>query len=96
MRTFSATEARINFGRIMRLAQDTPVLIERSGKPLVVILSSEEYERLTGEVQDWRTLLAKTHRRVRVQVRGKRLPDAAELIRREREARDEQIADALR
>lgn len=46
----SATHARIHFGEVMRTAveQSSPVVVERSGKPLVVVISVEEYEKLRG------------------------------------------------
>jgi len=46
----SATHARIHFGEIMRhvVEREEPVIVERSGKPLVVVLSVEGYEKLTG------------------------------------------------
>ncbi len=49
-KTVSATHARIHFGEIMRhvVEQAEPVVVERSGKPLVVVLSVENYEKLTG------------------------------------------------
>jgi len=42
-----ATEARNRFGQIVRLAQRTrqPVLVESRGKPVVVIVSVEAFER---------------------------------------------------
>jgi prevent-host-death family protein len=94
MQTFSATDARIKFGRVMRLAQKAPVLVERGGKPVVVVLSKQEYDRLAGKGPDWREMLAETHRRVAAVQNN--LPDAAEMVRLGRETRDEQIADALR
>ena len=44
----SATEARIRFGELIRrvVEEREPVLVERGGKPYVVLLSVEEYERL--------------------------------------------------
>ena len=47
-RVVSATEARIRFGELIRKAVEErdPVLVERSGKPCVMLLSAEEYEHL--------------------------------------------------
>jgi len=38
-KTISATQARIHFGEVMQDAQNGPVIVERDGKPQVVILS---------------------------------------------------------
>lgn len=94
-RTVSATEARVHFGEILRQAQIAPVVIERGGKPLAVILSKEEYDRLTGR-ENWREMLAQAHQAIRERLGDQELPDPAEMIRKAREIRDEQIADALR
>ncbi len=52
-KTVSATEARIHFGELMRHAVDKaePVFVERSGRPLVVLLSMEQYQELKGTRQ---------------------------------------------
>ncbi len=49
-KTVSATHARIHFGEIMRhvVEKEEPVFVERSGKPLVVVLSLQDYEKLVG------------------------------------------------
>jgi len=46
-KTVSLTEARRRFGEIIRQAQIEPVIVTRYGQPYVVILSVQEYERLT-------------------------------------------------
>ncbi len=48
MTTLSAREAKYNFGRLIDLARAAPVVVEKHGRPVVVVLSVEEYERLTG------------------------------------------------
>lgn len=95
-KTVSATDARIHFGEIMRTAQIAPVVVERSGEPLVVILSKQEYERManTGK-DDWREMLAEVHSQIAAELQGRRLPDPAEMIRAAREGRDEQIVGNL-
>jgi len=90
----SATEARVHFGEILRQVQIAPVVIERGGEPLAVILSKKEYDRLT-EGEDWRDALAEAHQAIR-ELGDRELPDPAEMIREAREIRDEQIANALR
>ncbi len=44
----SATEARRHFGELLRrvIEDETPVIVERGGKPQVVFVSLAEYERL--------------------------------------------------
>lgn len=92
----TATEARIHFGEIMRQAQIAPIVVERGGEPTIVILSKQEYDRLANADRDWRVTLAETHQLIRETLQDRELPDPVELIRKAREIRDEQIADALR
>lgn len=47
MKSLSAREAKNEFGRLIDLARAEPVTIEKHGRPVVVVLSVEEYERLT-------------------------------------------------
>ena len=46
MKTVSARDAKYNFGRLVDTARATPVVIEKHRRPVVVVLSVEEYERL--------------------------------------------------
>lgn len=46
MTTLSAREAKYNFGRLIDAARAAPVVVEKHGRPVVVVLSVEEYERL--------------------------------------------------
>ncbi len=46
METISATDARSGFERLLDAARRGPVTIERDGRPVAVMLSVEEYERL--------------------------------------------------
>lgn len=48
MTALSAREAKYNFGRLIDLARAEPVVVEKHGRPVVVVVSVEEYERLTG------------------------------------------------
>jgi prevent-host-death family protein len=50
-KTVAATYARIHFGEIMRDVADQGqhVLVERSGKPVVVVLSVADYQKLVGK-----------------------------------------------
>lgn len=91
-KTFSATEARIRFGEVIQAAQKGPVYVERSGKPIVVVLSIQEYDRLLAGTRpvNWRDLVDEAHLWVKKDLAGRRLPDPAALLREIREARDEQ------
>jgi antitoxin Phd len=42
----TATEVKNRFGEYMEKAQKEPVTVEKTGRPYVVLLSQEEYERL--------------------------------------------------
>ena len=51
MTTVNATYAKQNFGACVANAVKHPVVIEKSGRPAVVMLSYEEYQRL-NELED--------------------------------------------
>jgi prevent-host-death family protein len=97
-RVITATEARIHFGELMRevVENQQPVIVERGGKPQVVVLSINEYENLlAGQAQreDWRTLLAQAHERIRADLGDRKLPPPEDIIREMREERDAQLMD---
>lgn len=46
MNTYNATTAKTNFGEVIDKAQSEPVLIEKSGRPYVVVLSKQDYDFL--------------------------------------------------
>jgi len=48
MKTISATEAKNRLGAVMDSALVEPVMVEKSGRPSVIIVSAQEYERLTA------------------------------------------------
>lgn len=48
MKTMSAKEAKNAFGLLIDTARAEPVMIEKHGRGVVVVLAVEEYERLTG------------------------------------------------
>ena len=56
MKTFTALEAKNRFGQVIDAAQREPVTVTRQGRPSVVIVSAEEYERRQSRA--WRNLLA--------------------------------------
>jgi prevent-host-death family protein len=47
MQTLSARDAKYNFGRLIDMARAEPVIVEKHGRAVVVVLAVEEYERLT-------------------------------------------------
>ena len=49
MKAISAREAKYNFGRMIDTARGEPVLVEKHGRPFAVVLSVEEFEKLTGK-----------------------------------------------
>lgn len=47
--TFTAKEAKNNFGRLLDEARRVPVGITRNGRPIVVVISIEKYAELMSE-----------------------------------------------
>ena len=45
MQTLSAKDAKYGFGRLIDLARAEPVAVAKHGRPVVVVLAIEEYER---------------------------------------------------
>ena len=48
MKSMSAKEAKNGFGLLLDTARAEPVTIEKHGRPIAVVLSTEEYEGLSG------------------------------------------------
>ncbi|MGE9294812.1 MAG: type II toxin-antitoxin system Phd/YefM family antitoxin [Puniceicoccales bacterium] len=46
MKKMSAKEAKNGFGLLLDTARAEPVVIEKHGRPVVVVVSTEEYDRL--------------------------------------------------
>ncbi|WP_334127304.1 type II toxin-antitoxin system Phd/YefM family antitoxin [Sneathiella sp.] len=46
MKTMSAKDAKNGFGRLIDTARAEPVMIEKHGRGVVVVLAVEEFERL--------------------------------------------------
>ena len=59
MRTMPAREAKQSFGKLLDDAQHEPVRIERNGREVAVVLSSNEYKRLAAYKEFVRTRIAK-------------------------------------
>jgi prevent-host-death family protein len=49
MKTMSARAAKNAFGLMIDTARAEPVLVEKHGRGVVMVISVEEYERLTGK-----------------------------------------------
>ncbi|WP_215762458.1 type II toxin-antitoxin system Phd/YefM family antitoxin [Acetobacter sp. P1H12_c] len=48
MQTLSAKDAKNGFGRLIDLARVEPVAVAKHGRPVVVVMAVEEYDRLRG------------------------------------------------
>ena len=46
MKTLTAKDAKYGFGRLIDLARAEPVAVAKHGRPVVVVMAVEEYERL--------------------------------------------------
>lgn len=53
MKTLTATELRHKFGEVVEGLKTEPVLVEKSGRPVAVILSYEDFERLLDIEDAW-------------------------------------------
>ena len=49
MPTVTASELQRKANEVLELAEDSPILITRYGKPTFVLMSMEHYERITQE-----------------------------------------------
>ncbi len=47
MKTIAATEAKNRFGELIDMAQAGPVRVQRQGRDVAVVLSPEEFRRLS-------------------------------------------------
>jgi len=48
MERISATEAKREFGEVLLKAQQSPVGIDKNGKPVAVVLSADAYEEMAA------------------------------------------------
>lgn len=48
MKIMQATEAKNRFGELLELSATEPVLIQKNGRELAVVVSKAEYERLAA------------------------------------------------
>lgn len=101
-KTMSATQARIHFGELMRhvMEQQEPVIVERAGKPQVVVISLTEYENLIAQSNNtkWRDTFYKVtelSQKIRERREGEPLPSPEEIIQKMREERSEHTESLL-
>lgn len=97
-KTVSATEARINFGKMMRRVaeEQQAIIVERSGQPQIVLISIAEYERLKAASlprDSWQDQLRQVREKIAAEREGRELPLADEIIHQMREERDAQLLD---
>lgn len=100
-RVMSATEARVHFGELIRrvVEHGEIVVVERGGKPQVVVISIGEYERLREAPEpeaDWWTLAEQSRELMRQHLAGRPFPEVDQLFAEMREERDAQLLDNLR
>ena len=46
MLSMSAKDAKYGFGRLIDLARSEPLVVEKHGRPVIVVMAVEEFERL--------------------------------------------------
>lgn len=96
----TATDARIHFGELMRRATEggEPVIVERAGRPQVVIMSVDAYEKMKAAQQqmDWQETLAQAIQvgaRIKARRGGEPLTPPEDIVSQMREERDAQLDD---
>jgi prevent-host-death family protein len=92
MRSISATEARKRFGELIQEVQQRPVIVKRSGKPVVIVLSFRGYQRLVSmqRAKPWQELVNEAREQVKIDLKGEALPDPALVLREIRQERNDQ------
>lgn len=83
-RTVSATEARVHFGELLQKVESDggPVIVEKGGKPVAVILSTRRYEEMTreSEIDDWQERARRSRELVAKWLGDRAMPDVDEMI----------------
>ena len=54
MTTFAAREAKRQFGRLIDTSQREPVTIEKHGRPVAVLLSKHDYDKIQAQLAEAR------------------------------------------
>lgn len=62
MKSMSAKDAKNAFGLLLDTARAEPVTIEKHGRAVVVVLSVEEFERLSADRDEARTAKARDNK----------------------------------
>lgn len=76
------------------IQEQGPVIVEKSGKPQIVLLSVDHYRRLQeNKAQNWLSRIEQTHALIEAEHKGEAGPDAAETVRTMREERDVRLLD---
>ena len=52
--TIAASEARRHFGRLLDTSQRKPVIIERRGRPVSVVISKHDYDQMQAQLAEAR------------------------------------------
>lgn len=94
----SATEARIHLGELIRqvVERKEPVIVERGGRPQVVVLPLDVYERLRAaqkESDTWEELVKRARKQIRAEIGKRDLPSPEVIIRKMRTKRDARLVD---
>lgn len=64
MKIMSARDAKNAFGMLIDTARAEPVMVEKHGRPVVVVISIEEFERLNKTaIREQRDEARATHRK---------------------------------
>lgn len=96
----SATEARIHLGELMRRVADgqETIIVERGGKPQVVILSVEQYIQLRASQEkepSWDEQIRQARERILAELEDRTLPPPEEIIRQMRGERTAQMMEVV-
>jgi prevent-host-death family protein len=100
MERITATNARIHLGELMRRVMEgrEPVIVERSGRPQVVIISVDAYEKMKAAQRQmgWQEMLAQAIQvgaRIKVRRGGKPLTPPENVVIQVRGEWDAQLDD---
>ena len=56
MKTVAAKEAKNAFGALLDDAQRAPVVVEKKGRPVVVVVSKHDFDEMQTALDDYRSL----------------------------------------
>lgn len=65
MRTLTAKDAKYGFGRLIDLARAEPVAVAKHGRPVIVVMAVEEFERLKALERPSKSADARTEEKER-------------------------------